>query len=279
MTSKPITQVLLHVEQALQDSITTDSGLKLYLDPSYRKEWNSAVTATIVELPINPHPDHKYILEQLKVGDDVCVSYRIASDLKFRGDGEQFMQTTADNPHYKEFVNAKGFWIRMYALPSRRGLASHVWVGVYMDNRMNPIDGVQGDEETVYRWMSQFPFGKTDIYVHNNFFEFDGKSYWKADLDDIFAKKVKGHLVAVGDRIICKPIDEDVPDKVLIAQHKGHKVKIRHTDRGRVITGGKEKGIKKDDIVGFDPRHCERYEFYNKQYYLIKQNMVLGKWN
>lgn len=279
MTTQPITQVLLRIEKAFQEELTTDSGLKLFLDPSYSKNWYCAVTATIAELPIKYNSKDKKIIDSLKVGDEVGVSYRIVSDFAFRGDSEQFMQTTEDNPHLKEFVNAKGEWVRMYALPKRAGTDGHIWVGVHLNSRMELIDGKQGDEEEVYRWMSQFPFGKTDIYTFNNFFEYEGSDYWKCDPDDIFAKKVKGHLVAVGNRIICKPIEHDVPQEALIAQHRGHNVKIRYTDRARVLSGGKEKGIKKDDTISFDPKILERYEFFGKPYYLVNQDFVLGKWN
>lgn len=279
MTTKPISQVLLKIDNALQDELVTDSGLKFYIDPSFKKEWQASVTATVAALPVNPHPKHKYILDQLNIGDEICMAYRVVADFSFKGDSAQFMQVTEDNPHLKEFVNGLGYWVKMYALPKRSGLIGHVWVGVYTNNRMEIIDGVQGTEEELYRWMAQFPFGKTDLYTFNNLFQYEGQDYWKADLDDIFAKKVKGHLVAVGDRVICRPIDEDVPDQFLIDAHKGHKVKIRHTDRGKVLSGGKAKGIKKDETISFDPKFCEKYTFWNKEYYLIKEDFILGKWN
>lgn len=277
-THKPVTQVLLHIDKALQDEIVTESGLKLFFDGSYQKNWSATVTATIVALPINPHPKYKKIFSQLNIGDEVAVSYQVVSDLSFQGDAKQFIQSTEENPHLKEFVNGMGEWIRMYALPKRSGLSGPTWVATYTNKYRQFIDGVQGDEEEVYRWMAQFPFGKTDIYTFKNFFEYEGEKYWKADIDDVFAKKVKGHLVAVGDRIICKPIEELVPEPYLIKEHRGHEVKMRYQDRARVVSGGKEKGIKKDDIVSFNPNHLEKYTFYGKEYHLINQNLVLGKW-
>lgn len=279
MTSKPITQVLLSISKPIQDEITTESGIKFYYDGSYNKNFAATVVATIADLPVNPHPKYKKIISQLSVGDDVAVSYRIVADFSFQGDSERFMQTTEDNPHLKEFVNGKGSWIKMYALPKRSGLPGHIWVGVYTNSRMEMIDGIQGTEEELYRWMSQFPFGKTDLYSFNNFFQFNGKDYWRADIDDIFAKKVKGHLVAIGDRIICKPVEDAVPEKYLIDAHKGLKVKVRYQDRGRILSGGKDSGLKKDDVISFNPKFLEKYTFWEKEYFLIKENFILGKWN
>lgn len=273
---QPISQVLVQIEQAFQDEIITDSGLKLYLDPSYQKAWQSTVQGVVSRLPIKVNPKDKAIYDQLKVGDEVAMSFQVVADFEFKSDSDQFMPVTEGNDMYREFTNAKGYWVKVYALP---GKISALWVGLYQDNRTNLIDGIQGTQSQVETWLSQFPIGKTDIYSFNNLFTYNGEDYWKADLDQIFAKKVKGHWVAIGNRVIMKPVDEKVPDQYLIDAHKGNDVQIRHQDRGRTITGGKSKGIKKDDVISFDPRHLEKYIFDHKEYYLINQELIKGKWN
>ena len=94
--------MLVQVGQRFQEELITDSGLKFYLDSSYRKEWTCSVTATIAALPIKVLPKFKHILDQLKVGDEVAVSYRIVADFSFQSDSPRFMQTTEDNPYMRE---------------------------------------------------------------------------------------------------------------------------------------------------------------------------------
>lgn len=274
----PLSQVLLVLDKPLQDELITDSGLKLFIDPSYNKEQNVVVVATVVALPINSHPKDKKILDQLSVGDEVCISYSVVADFEFKGDRERYMETTEENPHMKEFANGKGETVKVYAMKKASGFGV-VWVGMHQDKRGDIVDGVQGSEATVERWLSQFPFGKTDEYSFNNFFEYKSKDYWKCSLDQIFAKRVKKHLVAVGDRVICKPIDEDVPLSALPSTMHHSNIKIRHQDRGRVLTGGKEKGFKKDEIISFPPTKNEKYNFFGIDYFLVNQNYVTGKWN
>lgn len=279
MPIKPITQVLVRVDKALQDEITTDSGLKLYLDPTFKKEWACSVTATIAALPTNPKPQDKKILSQLKVGDEVAMSYQVVADFEFKGDGGQFMSMVEDNDYVKEFINGKGDTVKAYALPKRSGLPGAMWVGVYQSKKRELIDGIQGTESEVYRWLSQFPFGKTDIYTFNNLFSYNGEDYWRCFATDIFAKKVKGHWVAVNNRLICKPFDGEVPDHFLVnGNGLPEKVKIRYQDRARLMSGGKKLKLKKDAVISFDPKHCEKYEFDRKQYYLINENVVEGIW-
>lgn len=268
--------MLLHIKKAFQEELITDSGLKLFLDPSYQKEQFVSVVATIVALPSKVHPKDEKILSQLKVGDEIAVSYQIVYDLSFKSDKLNFMPVSEGSEMMQSYVNGKGEWVKIVALP---GNISPIWVGYYQDKFRNLISGVQGTHSDMERWKSQFSFGKTDVFSFNNFFEFEGKDYWVCNLDDIFAKKVKGHLVAVGNRIICKPIEGSVPQELLSQIRYTHSVKIRFQDRGRVISGGKEKHIKKDDVIAFEPQYCEKYEFWGKNYFLINENFVLGKWN
>jgi hypothetical protein len=274
----PISQVLLTIDKALQDELITDSGLKFYIDPSFRKEWQASVTATIEYLPVKSGAKEREILSKINVGDEVAISYRTVADFEFKGDGARFMATTEGSDHYREFVNGRSEWVRVYALPSRKGLADLVWVGFHLNKFHDIISGVQGTQSEVERWMSQFPFDKTDVYTFNNLFSFGGKDYWKCNVCDIFAKRVKGHLVAVGNRIICKPIEEDVPESILQNIRHHSSVKVRYIDRARVLSDP-NKTFKKDEIISFDPNKVEKYEFWGKQYFLIREDLVLGKWH
>ena len=119
---KPINHVILKIDNALQDEIVTNSGLKLYFDGSWAKEWNAAVTAKIVALPAKYTKSQNNILNQLNVGDEVCISYRIVADFCFKGDGHRFMPITEGSEYQQDFMNGKGESIRKCALPKRSGL-------------------------------------------------------------------------------------------------------------------------------------------------------------
>lgn len=274
-----VSQVILKIDKALQDELITDSGVKFFIDPSYKKEWQATVTAKIVSLPVKYTKEQQRVLNQLQIGDEVCISYRIVADFSFKGDGHRFMQITEDNPHKSEYINGKGERICKYALPKRTGFTKIMWVGAYSDRFNNLIDGSQGSEEEVDRWLAQFPMGKTDDYTFNNLFSYNGEDYWKCRIEDIFAKKVDGKLVAVGDRVIGRYVEEEIPNDVKIAMQMGDNVKIRHQDRLRVFTGGAELGLKESNTVSFNPNHLEKYTFYGKEYYLIKSSSIYGKWS
>jgi hypothetical protein len=85
--------------------------------------------------------------------------------------------------------------------------------------------------------------------------------------------------VAVGDRVICKPVDEKIKDQYFFDEKGKHEVMVRHQDRGRVLSGGKSKKLKKENIVSFSPVYIEKYDIEGTQYFLINENQVDGKWN
>lgn len=269
----------MKIDKALQDELITDSGVKFYLDPSYKKEWQAAVTGVIQALPLKYNKKQGKILSQLKVGDEVCVSYRVVADFSFKGDGHRFMQTTEENPHQKEWVNGRGDWIRKYALPKRSGFAGIMWVGALTDKYQNYIDGQQGSEEDVDRWLAQFPFGKTDDYTHNNFFSYKGEDYWKCNIDDVYAIHVNGKLLAVGTRVIGRYVEELIPDDIISHLNIMPGSKMRYQDRLRVLTGGESLGLKKNNTVSINPNHLEKYVFFGKEYYLVNERSVTGKWS
>lgn len=275
MTS--ITQVILSVDKAFEDELITGSGIKFYLDPSYNKAYQATVTAKVVALPENPNPQDKKIIDSLKVGDEVAISYLVIADFSFRGDGGQFMPTTEGKDEFREFRNGKGESLRVYALPKQRGWTK-MWVGAYQDKFRNLISGEQGTQQKVETWLAQFPIGKTDIYTFNNYFSYGGKDYWRCYPTDIFAKKKGNKLIALGDRVICTPVEEKVPENIAFSIRHNDYVKVRYQDRGMVLSGGKNKGIKKNDVISFRPHFLEKYEFWNKEYYLINERMVEGTW-
>lgn len=277
--SHPLHCALVQFESAFQDEIVTPSGLRLYLDSSYNKNFTVTVTGTIAALPIKAKtPKEQKILDQLSIGDEVCVSYLVIHDLDYISDGEQFMETSEGSDLMRSWQNAKGEKLEVIALPAIHSF-NPTWVGYYKSKRNELIDGVQGSQSTVEKWLAQFPLGKTDRYTFNNLFSFNGQEYWKCEFSQIYAKKHKGHIVSVGEKIICLPIDEEIPDfvKADLRNITGD-VKIRYQDRARVLHSGINKRFKKDEIIAFNPAFLEKYEFFSKEYYIISDHLVHGKY-
>lgn len=279
MDSTPLTSALVRIENAYQEEILTDSGLRLYLDPSYEKSYNCTVTGVIAALPLKAKNKYEQqILDQLEIGDEICMSYRVVADFQYASDAGQFMSAYEENPYMQFYINGKGEQIQVMALPTKvRG--HNIWVGTMSNQYGEFINGCQGTESEVENWKLQFPFGKTDNYIFNNLLNLNGQDYWICDLSEIYAKKVKGHIVALGQKVICTPVEEEVPEAVKASlKYIGKDLNIRYTDRAKVLSGGKAGGLKKGQIISFDPMVLEKYNFFDKNYYIVNENRINGIW-
>lgn len=278
---KPVNSVFLEMDKPLQDEILLGNGLKLFLAAEYNRNWNATVTAKVAALPINPIGFQKEISEKLNVGDEIAFSYQVVDDVTFGKNGDYFMPTIEENPNMQRFVNSKDDILSITKLPPVFGKFTPIWVGLLIDRYGERIDGTQGNESEVKRWLSQFTFSGVQDYRFKNLLEVNGTDYWKCDCQYIFAKKENNEIIAVGDRIILEPVEESVKEKLEISE--GIKlpyqtVKIRYMDRGKVVSGGERIGVKKGDIVSFNEQYKEPYDLWGKKYFLIKEKRVNGVW-
>lgn len=264
--------MLLHIDQALIDEISTESGFKLYLAPEWNFEMNVSVTGKIAELPRNNS-------KNLKIGDEVAFSYRVISDRDFPNTADHFVEVSDGNPMIRVWYNKKGEMLRLMGV--WQGAISQIWTATYFDTKGRFQNGCQGTEKEIGRWISQFKFGNADGFVYKNQIHYGDKTYWKCPMVDVFAKKVGDEIEAVGDRVICLPIE--IPLDKRIKEFNGIKlpegdIQVRLYDRAVCISGGEEIGLNKGDIVSFEDKYCERYNLFGKEYFVIRQRRILGVW-
>lgn len=265
--------VLIEIEQTLIDTITTDSGFKLYLAPEFNYEENVSITGKIAVLPRN-------YKGELSVGSEIAFSYKVVSDRIFPSKSDHFVPIADDmNNACRIWYNHKGEKLRMMA---HQGAISIFWVGTYFDKNGVFQYGTQGDESHVERWMhNNFKFGNCENFIFKHKFTVDNKDYWKCSIENIFAKKEGDEIISLGDRLICKSIDIPIDQRQL--KEAGidlpqSMVQVRLYDRAVVMSGGEKLGYKRGDIVSFEEKYCEKYELFGHKLFMIKERRVNGAW-
>lgn len=264
---------LVELEKPLQDEIILNSGLKLFFAAEYDFNWNVTVTGKVACLPENKKEQNKFI----QINDEICFSYQIVNDKKFASDSHIF-RVEHDTPYYKQYYNGRGEYIKiMQFAPQHRS----VWVGVYYNKKHELITGCEGTESDLNRWLAQFPMSVAKDYVFDNLVEINGKPYWKVTKEQIFAKKIKKKLFSCSEYVICSPIILDLTQQVSIMKgiHLApNTVLTRYFDRATVVSGGKELGLERGDIAGFQPEYVNKYKLFGEDYFLIKKARINVKW-
>ena len=271
---KTVDKVLLSMDKPMVDEILLNGGIKLFIDPSFNPEFNVTVEG-IVE--VKPKKATK-----INVGDKVCFSYRVVSDTDVKKSSERFMPTVEESPYVKKFIDGNDRKLSVIAMPAVFGKFNKIWVGLLVDKFGNRVDGIQGNESEVERWMAQFDFAGVQDLKFNNLMELSGKDYWKTELDEIFAKQVGDSIEAVGDRVIMTPVDIDVKTRIEILNGitlPNSSVKVRYFDRGVVVSGGEDLGLKAGDTASFKEDFLEKYNFFGKEYFVVKKKRILGVWD
>lgn len=266
---RTLTKFLLEIPNPLMDEIVLSGDLKLYMDTSFETEWKVCTSAFVKEIP------QSFKNKNVHIGDEVAVSYFVVADRTLPAADNNYFPVTKDNIYYEKYKNSNGFWLTKQAVPLPRGGIK--WVSFLQDNYMNWVDGTEGTQSDVERWMSQFSFGGEDNFTYTNFIHVEGNQYWQAEDFNIFAKKDGKEIISVSDRIICLPVSVDLTTMYNIQNgtiEPPFTVVGMYTDRGRIISGGENIGLKKGDIIGFEPKFCEKYTLWNLECYLIKDDRV-----
>ena len=269
----PLNEYLIELEQPLIDKIKTSGGVEFYIAAEYNYEWNVSVVGKIAGVPKNL----KGQSEHLKLGDEVAISYSVVNDRKFVGDAHVYKPYITE-PYRKEYYNGLGSWIRITGLNIR---GKTKWVGVCTNKRHKLITGVEGTESDTEKWLSQFPMSNSKNFVFKNLINYEGKEYWKASKELIFAKKLKNRLFSCGEYVLCKPILLDLTQRISIMKGiylADQSIMTRYVDRATVVSGGGKSGINRDDIVSFEERYVNKYMLFGEEYFLIKESRINGKW-
>jgi hypothetical protein len=266
MPISPTSCVLVQVEKNLNDELELANGLKLFFSGEWN--WNNNVTCSGKVTHVPHGTTH------IQPDDEVCFSFQVIADRTFTSNKSVFFPVSDG-----KFMNSKGDTIIVYRYKKNSGFDE--WTACCLDAKGNPVDGVQNaKEKDVQKFLSQFAFVNSDEYKLNNLVVIDGKEYWKVEVEDVFAKKVGDEIIPLSNRVICEIIEEDVKHRIEIMEGKilpYQDVKLRHKDRAKVLCGGEKLGLEKGDVIGF--KFSEMYELWGKNYYLVKEKRVLGKWS
>lgn len=122
-----------------------------------------------------------------------------------------------------------------------------------------------------------------DLAYHNNLLQHNGKDYWLIDYSTVLFSKRGDDIVMHAGNVLVEPYKTQ-ENKSSFLSLPDFQTKTARDDKGTVVAIGNklfdkaETGVVAGDIISFDKKYRQRYEFFNKTYFIIKQDRILAKY-
>jgi len=276
MLQSPKDKVFVEITNRYEDEIQFQSGVKLYIDPSFNPNFHATSVGVVHSVPASLSEDNAGIEAIVRPGDEVLFSYKTVGDITYEDNTSSFRMTTKGEGYLTEWMNQERETIRL-----EKGMKEGQWVVIYTDKTGALIDGRKGSQGYCENWIAQnFKFASAEGFEYDNRFYYEGKELWQVDYSFIFAIRRKGHLRMVGDYLLIEPIVENRPLQIMntslirpeserycVLEHKGW---LRCGGRGR-------EGYRNGDVLIFHPDLKEKYNVEGKPMYIVRKKFLLGR--
>lgn len=199
----------------------------------------------------------------------VKIDRSMEDEIKLAGGIKLFLSTRLN---LQEHVTIKGICVGVPPFLKREDLQV-----------IEPI--VEIGDEVYFSYQTIFDqFLTEDVQYYMNEIKIDGESYWIVDYICVFFVKRGEKIEMVGSHVLVEPIEENlkVPDFLVLPKSM---TDVQRKDKGIVKAigckniGAQDIEVKNGDMVLFDEKYIERYNIWDKPYYIIKQDRILSKCN
>lgn len=262
-------QVLVSVASKFNDvlfSYKNEAGeiASVYKVPEKDINWDVTVTGVVeVECP----------KIDLKKGDEIAFSYQVIASKKWNTRNDVFQQTVDSPGVLLEWTDGVGNTLRKV-----KSFFARKWDGFLLDKKKNLISHMSGDESKVDRFISQFNFS-SDKGKFVNLLNIDGKEYWKVTPNHLIAVKTDKGIKTFNNKVLVRKLEVDVTQAVELAGGiilPDNYVKHVYPNRGVLVNDYDNLELLGGDIIGFEERLAEKYILWGQEYFLVKENRVLG---
>lgn len=274
MLQAPSNHLFVEITSKYSDELLFKSGVKLYVDPSFNPNFHATSEGIVHSIPKCWRDDLKDERMDIRVGDTAIFGYKTVGDITFQDGTDLFRMTTTEEGWVTEWMNAERFTLRLMA-----GVEKYKWVALYLDQRLNLIEGKVGHQGECENWLAQnFRFADGEGFKFDNRVYYKDKELWRVDGRYVFGYRRDGHLHMVSDYLMVEPIIEDLPKLMLLGSElvrpESHKFCIRE-NKGW-LRAGEKMGLKNGDVLYFCPDMKEKYNIAGIPSYILRRRWVLG---
>lgn len=141
--------------------------------------------------------------------------------------------------------------------------------------RFSNISVSEGDElffsyQVVIDWQQR----DNDTPIHRNMIYYEQEKYWMVDERLCYFKVKDDQITMLNGYMLLNTIEEEVKSSLIIPEYLKKKLAIGSSI---VVESGDNELCKKGDVIFFDKRFVEYYQFFGMEYSILKKSRVLAK--
>ena len=282
------------IDKMYVDEIKAGNGVKIFLDSSFKPEWNATITGHVVSTPskltfdIVKYERKGLCVEDIRPGDEVIFKYMVVEDKEHTDAPDAFYPKgdfESGDPE-KEYKNYYGELLKYTQW------GPNEYAACLLDANGDWVAGVHGTVKEADKFMSQFKFLGDGELSFRNLMIHEGVLYWKVDYslvmgvireETVDGKAVKRIIPARG-YVFVEPVEIDLGDMteggIIIPEYmqkqKSRRMGIaRHIGKERV--GDRNMSLIPDEWVVYDEKYVEQYEIMGIPWLVIQHKYIEGK--
>lgn len=274
MLISPFNNLLVEITNKYEEQITFKSGVKLYIDTSFNPNFHATSEGIVHSVPMalrGPSAGEKM---NIRPGDTVIFSYKMVGDVTFKDNTDLFRMTSVGEGYATEWMNQERETLRLIAGYDK----GKPWVAMWLDKHLNLLQGKKGTQGECENWMAMnFRFAEGEGFQYDNRLYYKDKELWRVEYEFIFGYKRDGHLHMCSNYLLVEPIVEDLPRMISTSLIRPESHRFCVMENKGWLRAGEREGLRKGDVLYFDPNMKEKYSFFGTPMYIVRRKFVLGK--
>jgi co-chaperonin GroES (HSP10) len=272
--------LLVRVQTHYKDEVETATGVKLFIDTSFRPEWHVTVTGKVLSAPgkLSLKAPYEGMEPIVKAGDEVAFSYLALFDRSFSDDLEQvFFEEAPMDVFITTYSNKQGLRLMVrYRLDDKFDCAAFDPEG-HIYEKAEKLSETQKEN-----WLSNFPLRENSTMKLQNLIEYKGEELFMVHYGHLIGIKRGEDIQMVGGQVLVEEFSKSEVDPkgaIILLNQDERELKGGGIVRavGAALPGKVDSGVKPGDRVHYEQKYAQQYELWGKEYKVLSHRHLLAK--
>lgn len=278
----PKDKILVKIDRKFYDETSTG----LVIDTSWRPGHYATVTGTVVSVPhaTSAHPQKKVIPMEVRPGDKIAFSYTtVFKTQNLDNAGDIFYEDPVGSPFVTKWSNGNG---KSLIRRNRKGGKFDAALFTVENGKSHIVDKMAGTLAEANNLIDKYLVEANNFIRYQNCLPLEDGDLWAVDYQEAFAV-LRGHeLIMIGGHVLLEhpggKLDRGEYEGALEIWGEGQR-KVKRDVRAKVVAigtpliGKKQVSISPGETAIVDVMTAQEYNFWGKEYLLVRQPQILAK--